>query len=77
MSKLYTVSVAYDYVVVAENQHDALEVGMGYAKEALSDMSIRDVDVDVAPGVHAYNWDGQCIPYGGDGNTRTKDYLND
>ena len=76
MSKLYTVTVSFDYVVVAEDQHDAFLVGRGYIKDALSDMSINDVDINVAPGVHAYNWDGACIPYGGDGNTRTMEYLN-
>lgn len=77
MSKLYTVTVSFDYVVVAQDTHDAYEVGLGYAKEALSDMSIHDVDMQVKPGVSAYGWDGMCVPYGGDGNKRTSEYKQE
>ena len=76
MTKLYTVTVHFDYVVVADDVNDADAVARGYIKDALSDMSVFDVDVDVEEGVSAYGWDGDCIPYGGDGNTRTKDYQN-
>ena len=72
--KLYTVRVQFDYVVVAEDEKDAEDVGRGYMRDALSDMSAFDVDLDVEEGVHAYSWDDQCIPYGGDGNTRTSEY---
>lgn len=72
--KLYTVRVSYDYVVVADDVQDAYEVGLGYVKDALSDMDRRDVDIDVVEGVSAYKWDDECIPYGGDGDTRTGDY---
>ena len=75
MNKLYTVTVQFDYVVVAEDEADAEDVGRGYIKDALSDISIYDVDVDVRPGVYAQGWDGDCIPYGGDGNTRTREFL--
>lgn len=40
-------------------------------------MSVHDVDIDAKFGVSAYGWDGMCIPYGGDGNTRTSDYLKE
>ncbi len=76
MPKLYTVTVHFDYVVVADDVNDADAVARGYIKDALSDMSVFDVDVDVEEGATAYRWDGDCIPYGGDGNTRTKDYQN-
>ena len=74
MTKLYTVTVSYEYVVVADDLTDAFSAGLEYAKEALGDMSIHDVDCDVVAGVHAYGWDDECIPYGGDGNTRTGAY---
>lgn len=77
MTKLYTVRVSYDYVVVADDAHDAYLVGRDYMRDALSDMPREDVDMDVHEGVHAYGWDGACIPYGGDGNTRTSEYLKD
>ncbi len=76
MPKLYTVTVHFDYVVVADDVNDADAIARGYIRDALSDMSIFDVDVDVEEGATAYGWDGDCIPYGGDGNTRTKDYQN-
>lgn len=73
--KLYTVKVTYDYVVLADNITDAYLVGREYIKDALSDMPITDVDLDVEHGVNAYGWDDDCIPYGSDGNTRTGEYL--
>ncbi len=76
MSKLYTVTVHFDYVVTAEDVADAEAIGRGYIKDALSDMSIFDVDIDIEEGVSAVGWDGDCIPYGGDGNKRTKEYEN-
>ncbi len=72
--KLYTVRVTYDYVVVAEDEDDAEDVGREHVRDALFDLSARDIDLDVVEGVHAYGWDDQCIPYGGDGNTRTGEY---
>ncbi len=74
MTKLYTIRVSYDYVVVADNVEDAEAIGRGYANDALSDISIFDIDVDVQEGVSAYGWDDDCIPYGGDGYTRTRGY---
>lgn len=74
MSKLYTVKVSFDYVVVAEDIHHAYQVGLTHVTDALSDMPIGDVDMDVVAGVSAYGWDDLCIPYGGDGNTRTSEY---
>ncbi len=74
MTKLYTIRVSYDYVVVADNVEDAEAIGRGYANDALSDVGIFDIDVDVQEGVSAYGWDDDCIPYGGDGNTRTREY---
>lgn len=77
MSKLYTVTVSFDYVVVADDIGDAIDVGRGYIKDALSDMSVHDVDIDAEFGVSAYGWDDDCIPYGGDGNTRTSEYKKE
>jgi hypothetical protein len=74
MTKLYTVRVSYDYVVVADNVENAEAVGRGYAREALGDLSIFDVDIDIVGGASAYGWDDDCIPYGGDGNKRTGEY---
>lgn len=75
MSKLYTIKITYDYVVVAEDEKSAYHTGLNSAREALLDLDIHDCDIDVTEGVHAYGWYDDCIPYGGDGNTRTGDYL--
>ena len=72
--KLYTAKVTFDFVLVAENEHEAFATALSEMKEAFSDLDRHDVDVDIDPGVHAYKWDDDCIPYGGDGNTRTKEY---
>ena len=72
--KLYTAKVAFDFVLVAENIHEAFAVALAEMREAFADLDRHDVDVDIEEGVHAYKWDDECIPYGGDGNTRTIAY---
>lgn len=72
--KLYTITVSYDYVVLAEDEDDADNVAREYAKDALFDISQYDIDVGIKEGVHADGWDDECIPYNGDGNTRTGEY---
>ena len=74
--KLYTITVEFDYVVVAESEDEAKKLARQNVKQALNDLDFRDLEYAVEPGVHAYGWDGECIPYGGDGNTRTKEYEN-
>lgn len=74
MSKLYTVRVAFDYVIVADDIHNAWGVAANYARDALSDMDQLDLDIDVVPGVSAHKWDDEYIPYNGDGSTRTGEY---
>lgn len=75
MSKLYTVRVSFDYVIVAEDIHDAYTIAPEYARDALFDMNRNDIDLAIVQGVSAYKWDDECIPYNGDGNTRTGEYL--
>lgn len=72
--KLYTVSVGFDFVVVADDGKEAYRVARESFKDALGDMSIHDIDLFITNGVTASGWDDECIPYGGDGNTRTIDY---
>ena len=77
MSKLYTVQVTYDYVIVADDIANAYGVAAGYAQDALSDMDRDDLDINITPGVSAYKWDDDCVPYNGDGNKRTSDYKKE
>lgn len=72
--KLYTARVSFDFVVVAQTEHEAFAAALENMKEAFSDLDRYDVDLDIETGVHAYKWDDDCIPYGGDGNTRTSAY---
>lgn len=72
--KLYTAKITFDFVVVAEDKVSAFDVALANMREALSDLDRHDVDVDIDSGSHAYKWDDECIPYGGDGNTRTAEY---
>jgi len=72
--KLYTARITFDFVVVADDKIDAFDVALSEMREAFSDLDRHDVDIDVTDGVHAYKWDDDCIPYGGDGNTRTSAY---
>ncbi len=72
--KLYTAKVTFDFVVVAEDDITAFEVALNEMREAFSDLDRNSVDIDVSPGAHAWKWDDECIPYGGDGNKRTSEY---
>lgn len=81
MSKLLTVRCTFDYVVVVDDT--ATEAGeftaaWRNAREAFGDLSPDQCDFDIQPYLEArkpYLWDDECIPYGGDGNTRTGEYL--
>ena len=72
--KLYTAKVSFDFVLVAENEHEAFATALSEMREAFADLDRHAVDVDIDLGAHAYKWDDECVPYGGDGNTRTSAY---
>jgi hypothetical protein len=72
--KLYTARITFDFVLVAEDSITAFEVALNEMREAFSDLDRHAVDIDVNSGAHAYKWDDECVPYGGDGNTRTSAY---
>lgn len=76
MKKLFNVTVSYDFVVEAEDDGDAFEVALQNLHNAIRDIPEKYIQilVDEGPYIWAHGWDGDCIPYGGDGNTRTKDY---
>lgn len=72
--KLFTARVEFDYVVVAQDEDQAFRVALDEMSEAFNDLDRREVDIVITAGVNAYNWDDECIPYGGDGSTRTSEY---
>jgi len=74
--KLKKVRLVLEYVIVAEDA-EAEEVARKFARDACGDVSSQDFDITISeymPG-GVRNWDGECIPYGGDGNTRTREYT--
>lgn len=79
MSKLVTVRCTFDYVIVVEDKAnivDQYDIAAAYARDAFHDLSAKDMDFDLSnyPETQPYMWDDECIPYGGDGNTRSGEY---
>lgn len=72
--RLFTVSASFTYVIEADSLMDAQDKAHSYVRDAFSDLSLYDIDCDVDEGVQTEGWDDECIPYGGDGNTRTGEY---
>ena len=80
--KLMTAKVSFDYVIVVKDDAtklDPLNIAYEYVRDAARDLSSFDFDIDVYDyqKVKADGWDDLCIPYGGDGNTTTGDYLKE
>lgn len=73
--KLFTVRVEYDYVVAAEDFEDAESKAVEYAREALKDYSVYDLDYTIDSGVKAIGWSDDSLPYGGEGDKTIRDYL--
>lgn len=74
MSKLFEVQLTATIVVVGESEGDAYF-------NAMNDMSniknTEEFDIEVLGDVTCAplptTWNGDCVPYGGDGNTRIGD----
>ena len=80
MPKLMTVRAEFEYVIVVEDEAtelDIFRVAQDELKDASSDLASFEYDLDWMPYEHhkPRNWDDDCIPYGGDGNTRSGEYL--
>lgn len=77
MKKLFNVTVSFDFVVVAEDEDEANEIALENLHNAIRDIPEQYINIltDEGPFIWAYGWDDECIPYGGDGTKRTKDYL--
>lgn len=76
--KPYAVEVIWIAVVMAETPEDADEV----ARRNLSEITRWDSPeysagrpIKSMQELCAIGWDGQCLPYGGDGETRLSDIL--
>ena len=78
---LYNVEVTLKctMVVQADDEEHARDVSGDNWKAALSDCDARpsqNVTGEVTKEKHLRDgWDGQCLPYGGDGSTRLSELL--
>ena len=73
----YTVELSTTVVVVADNSDDAFRKARSSQSSICSD---TDMYIDVGAEIRSLAqlpsmWDGECIPYGGDGNSRLHDLL--
>lgn len=76
--RLMKIEVSFDMVIVVDSDANIGEcdkIARQSIKEAVDDMSRKEFDVSIeAYENNAKYWDGDCVPYGGDGKTRIKDY---
>lgn len=75
--KPYILDMTTTVVVMADSPEHARRVAMEQRNEILRD---ADLKPDTAREVVALcalrgGWDGRCIPYGGDGDTRLEEML--
>ena len=78
--KAYYVELKIAAVVIADSEINAMFIAESEAREIVRD---TDPEADCATEIKSIEhlqrldalWDGMCIPYGGDGNTRLKDLL--
>lgn len=71
--KPYMVEIRTYGVVMAEDESHARSVADDYKRDIFNDDWNPSIDVDgevVSVEKLGHGWDGECIPYGGDGNTR-------
>ncbi len=75
---LKTITVSYSFVLACTTEQDPEQVARNYLRESLADMGERSEDITIRVTPYATckpsGWTGDCIPYGGDGNTATETY---
>ncbi|MCB4358472.1 hypothetical protein [Quatrionicoccus australiensis] len=80
MLKPYFVELKISAVVMAESNIDAMAVAengqfdISYDCEFTADEAIEIKSIEHLKRLDGL-WDGMCLPYNGDGNTRLKDLL--
>lgn len=75
--KPYQLTMKTTVVVMASDALHAVQVARENHREIVRD---SELDAGIALPVNSLSdlsdeWDGECIPYGGDGNTRLKELL--
>ena len=72
---VYTVTVETEIVVFAEDEFDAEEEAKRCVKDEDRDSFVCDArEINKLIQMPA-GWDGDCLPYGGDGRVRLKEML--
>jgi len=70
---IYRVQVESEIVVIADTTEEAMKI----AENSIREIDRCEFDTGLPRKIDENNlpagWDGDCIPYGGDGNTRLKD----
>lgn len=76
--KPYLIEITTHAVVMAEDEDHARSVADSYKREAFGDDPNPRIEVECEVAKLQdleHGWDGECIPYGGDGNTRLAELL--
>jgi hypothetical protein len=77
--KPYAVEVSFTMIVMAESDAHAESIAQSDAYEAWGDSPAIDYmsqgEVASMAELCRHGWDGACLPYGGDGETRLSDIL--
>lgn len=77
MSNLFTVTVEFQYIIAAHDKIEAAKVAEKYLGEAFNDTGLTDMTMNVGDFTLPPGWNGDCFPYGGDGDLTISDYLDD
>ena len=78
--KPFKIELTVTAVVMAEDESHAFEVAAQRHRDILGDVWVGLVSLSQAEPIPTLadlpkHWDGMCIPYNGDGNTRLSEIL--
>jgi len=79
--KAYAVTISVVAVVMAGDEHDARDVALAHVRDIHHDAWGDQIKVSPAAEILSdadllnIGWDGECLPYGGDGRTRLNTIL--
>lgn len=76
--KLFAIEIKTAAMIAAEDAEQALEIAERDARQIFGEDGSPTIELDSeikSIGSLPNGWDGECLPYGGDGNTRLKDLL--
>lgn len=76
--KIFAVKITTTAMVVAENEEEAAEIAVEEEHSIFTDGTCDHEPPEVVASeaeLAKHGWDGECIPYGGDGNTRLKNLF--